>query len=258
MAALPTPGGDDGNWGTILNEYLLEEHAADGTHALASETTAGFIELATQAEVTTGTDTARAVTPATLAAKITATTPGTTSETAAGLIELATQAEVNTGSDSTRAVTPVTLATRLTSVLPSSATESTAGTVELATQAEVNAGTDTTRVPTPATLQAKLYSTQTLTDGATVNWNLALGAMATVTLGDNRTLANPTNLVAGASYILIITQDGTGGRTLAFGSAYKFPGGTDPTLSTAGGAVDIVAFLCDGTSLYGSFQGNFA
>jgi hypothetical protein len=37
MARLPTPGGDDGNWGTILNEYLNTEHKADGTHNMASE-----------------------------------------------------------------------------------------------------------------------------------------------------------------------------------------------------------------------------
>lgn len=36
MARLPTPGGDDGNWGTILNEYLNTEHNADGTHNMAS------------------------------------------------------------------------------------------------------------------------------------------------------------------------------------------------------------------------------
>ncbi|HMN15058.1 MAG TPA: hypothetical protein PKD55_22295 [Bellilinea sp.] len=36
MARLPTPGGDDGNWGTILNEYLNTEHKADGTHNMAS------------------------------------------------------------------------------------------------------------------------------------------------------------------------------------------------------------------------------
>lgn len=32
MARLPTPGGDTGNWGTILNEYLEVEHNANGTH----------------------------------------------------------------------------------------------------------------------------------------------------------------------------------------------------------------------------------
>jgi hypothetical protein len=31
MARLPTPGGDSGNWGTILNDFLSVEHEADGT-----------------------------------------------------------------------------------------------------------------------------------------------------------------------------------------------------------------------------------
>lgn len=37
MARLPTPGGDDGNWGTILNVFLEAEHNADGSHNMASE-----------------------------------------------------------------------------------------------------------------------------------------------------------------------------------------------------------------------------
>lgn len=32
MARLPTPGGDTGNWGSILNEFLEVEHSTDGTH----------------------------------------------------------------------------------------------------------------------------------------------------------------------------------------------------------------------------------
>lgn len=31
MARLPHPGGDDGNWGEILNEYLSESLQADGS-----------------------------------------------------------------------------------------------------------------------------------------------------------------------------------------------------------------------------------
>jgi len=31
MSRLPTPGGDDGNWGTILNDFLLSAHNSDGT-----------------------------------------------------------------------------------------------------------------------------------------------------------------------------------------------------------------------------------
>lgn len=35
MSRLPNPGSDHGDWGDILNEYLLTEHRADGTHEVA-------------------------------------------------------------------------------------------------------------------------------------------------------------------------------------------------------------------------------
>jgi hypothetical protein len=95
---------------------------------------------------------------------------------------------------------------------------------------------------------------QTLTDAASIAWDLADGS-AQVTLGDNRTLANPTNLSAGATYFLKVVQDGAGGRTLAFDTAYKWAGGTAPTLSTGIGAVDLFVFYCDGVSMYGSVAG---
>ena len=31
MARLPTPGGDDGTWGDVLNQFLLTSHNSDGT-----------------------------------------------------------------------------------------------------------------------------------------------------------------------------------------------------------------------------------
>ncbi|MEP6710546.1 MAG: hypothetical protein ABJA64_02410 [Candidatus Saccharibacteria bacterium] len=31
MARLPQPGGDRGNWGNILNDYLSVAHKSDGT-----------------------------------------------------------------------------------------------------------------------------------------------------------------------------------------------------------------------------------
>lgn len=138
MARLPTPHGDDGNWGTILNDYLRVEHDIDGTH------------------------------------------------------------------------------------------------------------------------HNLLYSNQILTDGETINWDTTQGAFAQVTLGGDRILANPTNLINGASYILLIKQDAEGNRTVNFGDAYKFPDGSVPVLSVEANAVDIVAFLSDGVNLYGSFLGNFA
>lgn len=102
------------------------------------------------------------------------------------------------------------------------------------------------------------FSTATLTDAATINWNLSTAQVAKLTIGGNRTLANPTNMVDGGTYILRITQDGTGSRTLAYGTAYKWPGGTAPVLSTTAGAVDIITFVSDGTNMYGNIQKAFA
>ena len=77
-----------------------------------------------------------------------------------------------------------------------------------------------------------------LSDAASISTNLTLSNNFSVTLAGNRTLANPTNIAAGQSGSIFITQDGTGSRTLAYGSYFKFVGGTAPTLSTAAAAVD--------------------
>lgn len=90
----------------------------------------------------------------------------------------------------------------------------------------------------------------TLTDGATINWNLETQQVAKVTLGGNRTLAAPTNQQAGAFCALMIIQDSTGSRTLSFNSAYKFNAGTTPTLTTTASAKDLLVFRSDGTNLY--------
>lgn len=93
---------------------------------------------------------------------------------------------------------------------------------------------------------------QTLTDGATINWDVALGRVATVTLGGNRTVAAATNQKVG-TYILRVVQDGTGGRTLTWNGNFKWTAQTAPVLSTAIGAVDIFTFFSDGSKMYGSF-----
>jgi hypothetical protein len=81
-----------------------------------------------------------------------------------------------------------------------------------------------------------------LTDGATITANFALANNFSVTLGGNRTLANPSNLTAGQSGCIWITQDGTGSRTLAYGSQWDFSGGTAPTLTTAANARDCIVY----------------
>lgn len=108
-------------------------------------------------------------------------------------------------------------------------------------------------------VNGQLYAKQRkLIDAASISWNLDTNQAAIVTLGGNRTLANPTNMKAGASYTLIVVQDGTGNRTLAYGANYKWPSGTAPVLSTAAGAIDILTFISDGTNMYGAIAKAFA
>jgi hypothetical protein len=87
-----------------------------------------------------------------------------------------------------------------------------------------------------------------LTDGATITANFALANNFSVTLGGNRTLANPSNQTAGQTGVITITQDGTGSRTLAYGSNWKFPAGAAPTLTTTANAVDVLAYYCESAS----------
>ena len=92
-----------------------------------------------------------------------------------------------------------------------------------------------------------------LVDAPVINTNAALSSVFTVTLGGNRTLADPTNLVAGGTYIWVVRQDGTGSRTLAYGALFAWLGGT-PTLSTAPNSIDTITAIYDGTDLLASLQ----
>jgi hypothetical protein len=89
---------------------------------------------------------------------------------------------------------------------------------------------------------AQRGSITALTDGATITPDFAVANNFSVTLGGNRTLANPSNLTAGQSGCIWITQDGTGSRTLAYGSQWDFTGGTAPTLTTTAAAVDCLVY----------------
>ncbi len=101
------------------------------------------------------------------------------------------------------------------------------------------------------------FDATTLVDATNIAWNLESNQVATVKLGGNRILDNPTNMKDGATYILTVKQDATGGRALAFGSAYEFPSKTAPTLTTDPNAKDLITCKSDGTKMECVFQGDF-
>lgn len=99
----------------------------------------------------------------------------------------------------------------------------------------------------------------TLTDAATIATDLSLSNNFVVTLGGNRTLGNPTNINAGQAGIIVVKQDGTGSRTLAYASDWKFAGGTAPILTTAAGAIDVLSYyVVDSTHILVSSALNFS
>ena len=82
-----------------------------------------------------------------------------------------------------------------------------------------------------------------LTDGTSIAVDFNAGQNFAVQLAGNRTLESPTNCVAGQTGSIFVIQDGTGGRTLSYGTNWKFAGGTAPTLSTAISAVDRIDYI---------------
>lgn len=80
-----------------------------------------------------------------------------------------------------------------------------------------------------------------LVDQAEIECNAATGDHFYVTLGGDRTLANPRNLRDGQKIIFEIIQDGTGSRLLTLDSKFTFGATlTSITLSTAPGAHDFI------------------
>ena len=94
---------------------------------------------------------------------------------------------------------------------------------------------------------------------STITLDFRTGNNFSTTLTGNTTFANPSNISAGQSGVLFITQDSNGSRTAAFGSYWDFSDGTAPTLSTGAAAVDMIAWIArSSTKISAQFVGNFS
>lgn len=89
--------------------------------------------------------------------------------------------------------------------------------------------------------------------------NLALNNNFSMTMTEDTTLSNPTNIVAGQSGRIVLTQ-AAGDYDVAFGTYYKFPGGVTPTVnSTSAGAIDVLYYdVLDATHIACVFIVGFA
>jgi hypothetical protein len=79
--------------------------------------------------------------------------------------------------------------------------------------------------------------------GTSVTPDLSVGIDFTWTMSSaTSTLVNPTSPKPGQKGMLYLVQSTGGAIITTWGSFYKFPGGTKPTLSTAASAVDVISF----------------
>jgi len=92
----------------------------------------------------------------------------------------------------------------------------------------------------------------TLTSATTVTPDFAASNNFTLTLGASLTIANPTNLVVGQSGSIFLIQDGTGSRTISWGSYFDWAGGSAPDISSTAGYVDRLDYIVrTTTSIHG-------
>ena len=115
-----------------------------------------------------------------------------------------------------------------------------AGTTQ-ATAADYRTGTASTKALVVANVWGA-WAEVALTYAATITPDFSAGFDFAVTLTGNATLANPTNLKPGQRGRIRIVQDGTGSRTMAYGSYWKFAGSSTPTLSTAASTQDFLDY----------------
>ena len=120
-------------------------------------------------------------------------------------------------------------------------------------------GTDTTQTLTNKTIEAGTFTNGYTEEVATANTgtaytiDLANGSVQILTLTGNATVTMPT-ATAGRSFLLMLKQDGTGGRTVTW-STVKWPAGTAPTITSTASKMDIFSFFADGTNWYGTTVG---
>jgi hypothetical protein len=99
-------------------------------------------------------------------------------------------------------------------------------------------------------------ATQTVAGaGGTVNIAFPSGNIALITLTASTTYTFSAHVVG--TYILKITQGGTGSYTITWPGTLLWSGGTAPTLTTTVGKTDIVTIFHDGTSFYGTYSLNY-
>jgi hypothetical protein len=83
--------------------------------------------------------------------------------------------------------------------------------------------------------------------GTSVTPNFDAGNNFSLTLSGTTTINNPSNITAGQSGVIVITQ-ASGGYAVSWGSYWDFVDGTAPTIPTTNGSVSIITWFARSTT----------
>jgi hypothetical protein len=92
-----------------------------------------------------------------------------------------------------------------------------------------------------------------VTGTATVNWDNSNNQTLTLIGSTTLTFSNP---IAGANYMIEVTQGGVGSYTITW-PTIKWAFNNPPVLTTAVGSIDVINLFYDGTNYLGTFALNF-
>lgn len=103
------------------------------------------------------------------------------------------------------------------------------------------------------TMNGSVQALTTNADAAVVTMDLSASNVHSVTLEGNRTLS-PANQEVGQAFMVRLTQDSFGSRTVNWWDTIVWTGGNVPTLSTTPGTVDVFGFLVTATDGLGNYD----
>lgn len=207
MARLPQPGGDTGDWGDILNDFLLQSHAADGTlnDGVVSEANLDS-SVQTKLNAGAGAGTDLSVTKTTTAVTIASSTGASASITSAA----SASAGVMSAADKTKLDGLATVATSgsytdLTNK-PSLGTAAAANTIDFAAAVHTHTASqisDSTAVGRAVLTASDEAAARAAIGAGTGSSDLALGTTSTTAMRGDAIVIDPASTTGLADGTLI-------------------------------------------------------
>ena len=234
--------------GTATSPQLAASGVTAGFYAAANLTvdakgrvtavTAGIPEATTSTKGVVQIGSGLSVTGGVISVNLSGSIPNATTSTK-GIVQIGTGVNVSSGVIS---IPDATTSTKgMVTTADSTAINISAGVMSI--------GTNIPKLNTSNTFTAGQWiATSALTSSTSITANLSLSNNFTLTLAHYATLT-PTGLGVG-KFVFIVKQNATGGFSLTFSSAFKFPTGADTTIATAANSVTIIEGVCNGTNIY--------